>query len=165
MTSKLTEASVKVAVTVAASQDTAFRTFTEDMAAWWPEKHHIIEGTLDHMVFEARAGGDVYDVATDGSRCRWARVLAYDPPERVVISWDISLQWQLEINLERTSEIEVRFTRIDAKTTLVELEHRNLDRHGEGWEAMRDTIAQPEGWGDTLRQFAEHVAAVGSSTA
>jgi uncharacterized protein YndB with AHSA1/START domain len=159
MTAKLTEAAVRVAVTVAASQDTAFRTFTEDMASWWPEKHHIIEGTLDHMVFEPRAGGDVYDIATDGTRCRWARVLAFEPPTRVVLSWDISLQWQPETDLDRTSEIEVRFTKVDGDTTLVELEHRNLDRHGEGWESMRDAIAQPEGWGDTLRQFADHLEA------
>jgi uncharacterized protein YndB with AHSA1/START domain len=158
MTSKATEASVSLAVTVEASQATAFRTFTEDMGSWWPIEHHILEGTLDRIVFEQKVGGDVYDLATDGSRCRWARVLAYDPPERVVISWDISLAWQLETDLARTSEIEIRFVKVGPRTTTVELEHRHLDRHGEGWEPMREMLGSSSGWGGTLRQFADRVA-------
>ncbi|HEV3327888.1 MAG TPA: SRPBCC family protein [Acidimicrobiales bacterium] len=160
MTPKATEASVSMAVTVEASQATAFRTFTEDMGSWWPIEHHILEGTLDRIVFEQKVGGDVYDLATDGSRCRWARVLAFDPPERVVISWDISLAWQLETDLSKTSEIEVRFVKVGPRTTTVELEHRHLDRHGERWEPMREMLGSPSGWGGTLRQFAEHLASV-----
>jgi len=163
MTSRTTEASVTLTVTVEASQATAFRTFTEDMGSWWPKEHHLLEGTLDKMVFEPVVGGDVYDLATDGSRCRWARVLAYDPPERVVISWDISLAWQLETDLDRTSEVEVRFVKLGPSTTTVELEHRHLDRHGEGWEPMREALGSPSGWGGTMRQFAEHVASVASA--
>ena len=87
------------------------------------------------MVFEPRVGGHVYDRGVDGSECRWARVLAYEPPNRVVISWDINTQWQLETDLEKTSEVEVRFVAEAPDRTRVELEHRNLDRHGEGWEA------------------------------
>jgi uncharacterized protein YndB with AHSA1/START domain len=158
MTSKTTGASITLAVTVEASQETAFRTFTQDMGSWWPKEHHILEGTLDKMVFEPRQGGDVYDLATDGTRCRWARVLAYDPPMRVVFSWDISLAWQIETDHAKASEIEVRFVRVGPHTTTVELEHRNLDRHGEGWESMRDTFGSADGWGGTLRQFAERVA-------
>jgi uncharacterized protein YndB with AHSA1/START domain len=159
MTARTTEASVILAVTVEASQETAFRTFTTDMGSWWPVEHHVGEGVFDRLVFEPKVGGDVYDVATDGSRCRWARVLAYDPPERVVISWDISLAWQIEVDLAKTSEIEVRFVKTGARTTTVELEHRHLDRHGEGWEPMRETLGSPDGWGGTLRRFAEHAAA------
>jgi uncharacterized protein YndB with AHSA1/START domain len=162
MISKAAEASVSLTVTVEASQATAFRTFTEDMGSWWPIEHHILEGTLDRIVFEQKVGGDVYDLATDGSRCRWARVLAYDPPTRVVISWDISLAWQLETDLAKTSEIEVRFVEVGPRTTTVELEHRHLDRHGEGWEPMREMLGSPSGWGGTMRQFAEHVASVAS---
>ena len=160
MTSKTTEASIKLTVTVEASQATAFRTFTEDMGTWWPKEHHILEGTLDRMVFEPRVGGDVYDLATDGTRCRWARVLAYEPPERVVLSWDISTSWQLETDLAHTSEFEVRFVKAGPRTTTVELEHRHLDRHGEGWEPLREMLGTPEGWGGTLSAFAARVATI-----
>ena len=106
------------------------------------------------MVFEPRVGGHVYDRGVDGSECRWARVLAYEPPSRVVISWDINTQWQLETDLEKTSEVEVRFVAEAPDRTRVELEHRNLDRHGEGWEPMRDAVGSPDGWSDGLRLFA-----------
>ena len=86
------------------------------------------------------SGGRVYDRGVDGSECRWARVLAYEPPDRVVISWDISPQWQIETDLEKTSEVEVRFIAETPERTRVELEHRNLDRHGDGWEAVRDGV-------------------------
>jgi hypothetical protein len=100
-------------------------------------------------------GGHVYDRGVDGSECRWARVLAFEPPERFVISWDINLRWELETDPERTSEIEVRFLAEAPDRTRVELEHRNLDRHGEGWEGMRGAVGSPNGWGAGLRRFAE----------
>jgi len=109
------------------------------------------------MVFEPRAGGHVYDVGVDGSECRWARVLVYEPPHRVVFSWDINLQWQLEADRARSSEIEVRFVPEDDGRTRVELEHRHLDRHGDGWGSMRDAVAAPDGWGLGLRRFADRV--------
>ncbi len=124
----------------------AFTVFTEDMGSWWPPEHHLIAAPLASMVFEPKVGGDVYDVGEDGSRCRWARVLAYEPPSRVVFSWDVSLQWQVETDPGRTSEVEVRFVPEGDTRTRVELEHRHLDRHGEGWEGMRDAVGSPEGW-------------------
>jgi len=110
-------------------------------------------------VFEPRVGGQVYDRGADGSECHWARVLAYEPPDRVVISWDISPQWQIETDPERTSEVEVRFTSETPDRTRVELEHRNLDRHGEGWEQTRESVAGDGGWSGCLRRFAEGLAA------
>ena len=86
-------------------------------------------------------------------------MLAYEPPQRVVISWDINTQWQLETDHERTSEVEVRFVPEGADRTRVTLEHRNLDRHGEGWEGMRDAVGSPEGWSEGLRGFAERLRA------
>jgi uncharacterized protein YndB with AHSA1/START domain len=109
------------------------------------------------MVFEPRAGGAVYDVGEDGSRCRWARVLAYDPPSRIVFSWDISLQWKVEEDPARTSEVEVRFVAESATRTRVELEHRHIDRHGDGWEGMRDAVGSPGGWQVGLGRFADRV--------
>jgi hypothetical protein len=111
------------------------------------------------MVFEPRQGGHVYDRGVDGSECRWARVLTYDPPLRFVISWDINLQWELEKDPEKTSEIEVRFVAEGSDRTRVELEHRNLDRHGEGWGQMSAAVGSPDGWGVGLRRFADAVRA------
>jgi uncharacterized protein YndB with AHSA1/START domain len=140
----------------------AFETFTQDIGSWWNPDHHILEGELAEMVFEPRVGGHVYDRGVDGSECRWARVLAYEPPDRLVISWDINLRWQREADAERTSEIEVRFTAEGPKRTRVELDHRNLERHGEGWEAMRDAVDSPGGWPAGMQLFAARVAALGS---
>jgi hypothetical protein len=75
----------------------------------------------------------------------------------VVISWDISPQWQLETDLEKTSEVEVRFVSEAPERTRVELEHRNLERHGEGWEGMREGVATADGWPLYLQRFADVV--------
>jgi uncharacterized protein YndB with AHSA1/START domain len=149
--------SVSTSIVVDAPADRAFTIFTEDMESWWPPDHHVIEAPLSHMVFETKEGGDVYDVGTDGSECRWARVLAYDPPHRVVFSWDVTTQWKIETDLAKTSEVEVRFVAEGTGRTRVELEHRHLDRHGDGWEGMRDAVGSPEGWNAELRQFAERL--------
>jgi uncharacterized protein YndB with AHSA1/START domain len=106
------------------------------------------------MVFEPRVGGHVYDRGVDGSECRWARVLAYEPPERFVISWDINLQWQIETDPERTSEVEVRFVPEGSGRTRVELEHRHLDRHGDGWEQMRAAVGSDGGWPSGMNRYA-----------
>ena len=157
MTVQASPTSVKKSITVDAPIERAFHVFTQEMDKWWSPDHHILEAPLAEMVFEPRVGGHVYDRGTDGSECRWARVLAYDPPTRVVFSWDINLQWQLETDPERTSEIEIRFTPEDGNRTRVELEHRNLDRHGDGWEGMREAVASPGGWGQGLERFAAAV--------
>ena len=79
----------------------------------------------------------------------------YEPPNRIVISWDINLQWQLEADPDRTSEVEVRFTAAGPTRTSVELEHRGLERHGDGWQQMRDAVGSPGGWSHGLQRFAE----------
>jgi uncharacterized protein YndB with AHSA1/START domain len=159
MTTKTTDTSVATSVVVEASIDKAFSVFTDHIGSWWTPEHHILQADLKEMVFEPRVGGHIIDRGVDGSECAWARVLAYDPPHRVVFSWDVSLQWQLETDHSRTSEVEVRFIAESPGRTRVELEHRNLDRHGDGWEAMRDAVGAPDGWGDGLQRFAERMAA------
>jgi uncharacterized protein YndB with AHSA1/START domain len=104
-----TETAVSASVVVEAPIDHAFKVFTEDIASWWPPEHHVLEAKLADMVFEPRVGGHVLDRGVDGSECRWARVLAYEPPTRVVFSWDISLEWKIQEDLDKTSEVEVRF--------------------------------------------------------
>jgi uncharacterized protein YndB with AHSA1/START domain len=151
-------ASVRSSIVVDAPIDRAFTVFTADIGSWWPPEHHILQSQLAEMVFEPRVGGHVYDRGADGSECRWARVLVYEPPDRVVISWDISLQWEIETDQNKTSEVEVRFVVEAPGRTRVELEHRNIDRHGEGWEQMRDAVGSPEGWGAGLVSFAAGLA-------
>ena len=152
------QTSVTTSIVVDAPVDRAFAVFTEDMGSWWPQEHHILQAPLERMVFEPKAGGAIYDVGTDGSECRWARVLTYEPPRRIVFSWDISLQWQVEADPAKASEVEVRFVAEGPRRTRVELEHRHLDRHGDGWEPMRDAVGSEGGWNVGLQAFAARLA-------
>ena len=156
-TPQISETAVRTSIIVEAPIERAFSVFTEGIGTWWPETHHILEAELAEMVFEPRVGGNIYDRGVDGSECRWARILEYDPPRRVVFSWDINTDWQLETDHSKASEVEVTFTAEGEQRTLVELEHRNLERHGEGWEGMRDAVGSPGGW--DLSRFAEVAAA------
>jgi uncharacterized protein YndB with AHSA1/START domain len=144
---------------VGAPIDRAFAVFTDDIGSWWPPEHHILAAELAEMVFEPRAGGHVYDRGVDGSECRWARVLAYEPPDRVLITWDINLAWQVENDPDKTSEVEVRFFAEGPERTRVELEHRGIDRHGEGWEHMHGAVGSPDGWETGLRRLAARLEA------
>ena len=150
--------SVHHEVVVDAPIERAFSVFTEDFGSFKPREHNMLAVDIAETVFEPRAGGRLYDRGVDGSECQWARVLAYEPPHRVVISWDISPQWQIETDHEKTSEIEVRFTAETPERTRVELEHRNLDRHLEGWEAVREGVDSEGGWPLYLQRFAEVLA-------
>ena len=119
-----------------------------------PPEHNLLGAPIAETVFEPRVGGHIYDRAVDGSECRWARILAYEPPDRVVFSWDISPQWQIETDPEHTSEVEVRFVAEGPDRTRVELEHRHLDRHGPGWQAVRDGVDDDQGWPLYLARYA-----------
>ena len=131
--------SITASTTVQVPIDEAFRFFTEDVGAWWGADHHIIEAPLSHMVFEPFVGGNLYDVGTDGSECRFSRVLVYDRPHRVVFSWDLTSQWTIETDHARCSEVEVTFTAEGPDATRVVLEHQHLERHGD------DLLPQLEG--------------------
>jgi uncharacterized protein YndB with AHSA1/START domain len=155
MTTQVQEASVRTQIVVEAPLERAFRVFTEDFDKVKPREHNMLAVDIAETVFEPHEGGRVYDRGVDGSECHWARVLAYEPPHRVVFSWDINPQWQIESDLEKTSEVEVRFISETPERTRVELEHRNLDRHGDGWEAERDGVASEGGWPLYLQRFGE----------
>ena len=155
MTTQAQETSVRTSIVVEAPIERAFRVFTEDFDRIKPREHNMLGVDIAETVFEPREGGRIYDRGVDGSECQWARVLAYERPNRVVFSWDISPQWQLETDLEKTSEVEVRFVPEAPERTRVELEHRNLERHGEGWEGVRDGVGGEGGWPLYLQRFAE----------
>ena len=132
----------------------AFAVFTERFGDFKPPEHNLLGVAIAETVFEPKVGGHIYDRGVDGSECRWARVLAYEPPERVVFSLDISPQWQIETDPDNTSEVEVRFVAETPQRPRVELEHRHLDRHGPGWQAVSDGVAHDEGWPLYLTRYA-----------
>lgn len=159
MTPSAQATSIRHEVTVDAPIERAFAVFTEDFGSFKPREHNMLAVDIAETVFEPRAGGRLFDRGIDGSECQWARVLAYEPPDRVVISWDIGPQWQIETDFERTSEVEVRFIAEGTDRTRVELEHRNLDRHMDGWQTLREGVDSSDGWPLYLQRYAEVVAA------
>jgi uncharacterized protein YndB with AHSA1/START domain len=145
---------VRKQVVVDAALADAFTAFTERFGDFKPPEHNLLGKPIAETVFEPRVGGHIYDRATDGSECRWARILAFEPPHRVVFSWDIGPQWQIETDPELTSEVEVRFVAESGDRTRVELEHRNIDRHGPGWQSVADGVDADQGWPLYLARFA-----------
>ena len=145
---------VRQHVVVNAPIERAFAVFTDRFGNFKPPEHNMLGAPITETVFEPRVGGSIVDRAADGTECRWARILAFDPPNRVVFSWDISPQWTIETDQALTSEVEVRFYAETPTRTRVELEHRNLDRHGPGWEALSDGVAGPDGWPLYLDRYA-----------
>jgi uncharacterized protein YndB with AHSA1/START domain len=159
MSTQASQASVRNSIVVEAPIERAFSVFTDGFGTFKPREHNMLEVDIAETVFESHVGGNIYDRGVDGSECRWARVLAFEPPDRVVFSWDISPQWQIETDLDKTSEVEVRFFAEAPERTRVELEHRNLDRHGDGWEAARDGVGGDQGWPLYLERFADQASA------
>jgi uncharacterized protein YndB with AHSA1/START domain len=154
MTRQTTATTVRTSIVVQAPLERAFKVFTEDFGQFKPREHNLLGVEIAESVFEPRVGGHLFDRGVDGSECRWARVLAYEPPHRVVFSWDIGPRWQLETDRARTSEVEVRFVSETPERTRVELEHRHLHRHGEGWEGVRDGVGGDGGWPLYLQRYA-----------
>jgi uncharacterized protein YndB with AHSA1/START domain len=150
-----TENVVQTSVVVRAPQDRAFRVFTEQLGAFKPREHNMLSVEIAETVLEPHVGGSVFDRGVDGTVCRWARVLAYEPPARLVISWDISPRWQIETDPDRSSEVEILFIAESEDRTRVELAHRRLERHGAGWESIRDGVAGADGWPLYLERYAE----------
>jgi uncharacterized protein YndB with AHSA1/START domain len=141
-------------VVVNAPIERAFAVFTERFGDFKPREHNLLAVPIAETVFEPRVGGHIYDRGVDGSVCRWARILAYEPPNRVLFSWDIGPTWQLEADQSKTSEVEVRFTAESDERTRVDLEHRHLYRHGPGWESVADGVDGDAGWPLYLDRYA-----------
>jgi uncharacterized protein YndB with AHSA1/START domain len=132
----------------------AFSTFVERFGDFKPPEHNLLGSPISRTTFDPHVGGHIYDVAEDGSECRWARILAFEPPHRVAFSWDISPYWQLQSDPDQASEVEVRFASDTPERTRVELVHRHLGRHGTGWEGVRDGVAGDDGWPLYLSRYA-----------
>jgi uncharacterized protein YndB with AHSA1/START domain len=158
-TTETAKTTVRTSIVVEAPIERAFDVFTNGFGRFKPRDHNLLGGIdVAETVFEPRVGGYLYDRGVDGSECRFARVLAYEPPNRVLMSWQISPSWQLESDPARASEWEVRFIAEAPERTRVELEHRHLDHHGEGWERVREGVSGAEGWPLYLRRYSDLLA-------
>lgn len=140
-------------IVVNTSLDRAFAVFTERFGDFKPREHNLLNAPIAHTVFEPRVGGHIYDRGEDGSVCKWARIIAFEPPNRVVFTWDIGPTWQLESDPARCSEVEVRFVAESEGSTRVELEHRHIERHGDGWESVAGGVDGDAGWPLYLSRF------------
>jgi uncharacterized protein YndB with AHSA1/START domain len=151
-----TIAPVRRQVVVPAPREKAFDVFTAGMTQWWPKEHHIGSAPIEEIVIEPHEGGRWYTRHTDGSETSTGYVATWDPPSRVVLTWQISADWRFDASLITT--IEVRFTEEGPERTRVELEHRDLERFGEDAERMRQTFEEPGAWERTLADYAAAVA-------
>jgi len=154
MSTQAQAATVRREIVVEAPAERAFRVFTERLDEIKPRDHNLLSSDIEATVVEPRAGGRIYDRGADGSECEWATVLAFEPPERFVFSWNISTSWQFEPDASRRSEVAITFLREGPDRTRVVLEHRHLERHGEGWEGMREGVGGEGGWPLYLDRFA-----------
>jgi uncharacterized protein YndB with AHSA1/START domain/uncharacterized damage-inducible protein DinB len=148
------ESPVRKSIAVKASVEHAFRVFTEGFDTWWPRSHHIGKKPMVKAVIETHAGGRCFAREADGTECDWGRVLAWEPPNRFVLAWQIDPKWQYEPDLAKASEVEIRFTAEAGGMTRVDLEHRYFERHGAGAEQIRASVDSTGGWGGLLDLFA-----------
>jgi uncharacterized protein YndB with AHSA1/START domain len=152
--SNAAETAVHRSISVPVAVDDAFAAFAERLGDFKPREHNLLAVPIAETVLEPRVGGWIIDRGTDGSECRWGRVLAFDPPHRLVFSWNIGPTWQVETDPDRVSEVEVSFAAEAPQQTRVTLEHRNLERHGPGWEGVRDGVDNDQGWPLYLARYA-----------
>ena len=148
--------SVRRVLQVGAPPEIAWRVFTGEMGSWWPlAMYKIGKTSAVDAVIEPRAGGRWYERDDDGSTCDWGRVLAWEPPSRLVLSWDITADWRYDPQLQ--TEIEARFV-ADGAGTRLEFEHRRLDRYGDRRDEMREIFDKTGDWGRLLAAFAQKAA-------
>jgi uncharacterized protein YndB with AHSA1/START domain len=154
MTIPAPSTSVRTEITLNLPIERAFQLFTGRFDQIKPREHNMLGVEIAESVFEPKAGGRVYDRGVDGSECQWGHVLTYEPPTRVVFTWDISPRWQIETEPTKSSEVEVRFFAEAERRTRVELEHRYIDRHGDGWQGLAEGVRGDQGWPLYLQRFA-----------
>jgi uncharacterized protein YndB with AHSA1/START domain len=150
---------VRRTITVGLSQQRAFEVFTAQFGRWWPKDYHIGEAAMADFILEPGVGGRWYELGIDGKECDTGRVTGFDPPNRLMLAWQLNEQWQYDPDPAHASDVEVRFIAEGPSHTRVELEHRGFDRHGAGADGVRAGIDAPSGWTYVLELFAKHAAA------
>jgi uncharacterized protein YndB with AHSA1/START domain len=160
MSNTVEEAVVRKSVRVQVPIERAFSVFVEQMETWWPATHHIGEKPFETIFVEPRVGGRWYERDVAGNLNDWGTVLAWDPPHRVTFSWHVGPghdqpDWVCDRDVAKASEVEIRFSAVGPATTLVELEHSKLERHGEGYQKLREIFDGPGAWQEILVLFAK----------
>ena len=156
MTITIKAAPVRKAITVNLPTEVAFERFVSRIGTWWPAAYSIGGSPQKTVVIEPRAAGRWYEIGEDGSECDWGEVLAWEPPDRLVLAWRIGADWRFDPNL--LTEVEVRFRPADASSTRVELEHRLLENMGAAAEAARASFESEQGWSGVLASYAAAAA-------
>jgi uncharacterized protein YndB with AHSA1/START domain len=154
-----TSTPVRKSITVKASAERAFDVFTSEYDAWWPRTHHIGKSPMTRAILETRAGGRCYTEHEDGTECDWGKVIAWEPPRRIVLAWQIHGDWSYAPDVLQSSEVEIRFTPETGGLTRVDLEHRHIERHGATAAALRAAVDSPNGWTGLLQLYAARVEA------
>ena len=139
-------------VVVEVGQERAFELFTADMTSWWPAKHHIGSAPIEEVIIEPRPGGRWYTRHQDGTETDTGAVTTWDPPDQVVVTWQIGADWKYHTDLLTT--VDVRFVPEGDGRTRVLLEHRDLEAFGADAAAMRRTFEDPGAWTATLEAYA-----------
>jgi uncharacterized protein YndB with AHSA1/START domain len=150
---------VRVEVAVDAPIEQAFATYVERCDDWWPRMYRLSEAERTDVRIEPEEGGRWYEVTADGGTCDWGHVRVWDPPRHLELSWQIDVAFAPEPDPAKASTVEVRFAPEGADRTRVTVIHRDLERHGEGWESMRESVADQGGWPGILDAYASLVAA------
>jgi uncharacterized protein YndB with AHSA1/START domain len=144
---------VRHVIVVDAPREHAFEVFTRGLDSWWFRDHHIGKEPMREAVMEPREGGRVYERGIHGAECDWGHVLAWEPPSRLVVAWQIGGDWQFDPDPAHASEYEVRFIAETSTRTRVEFEHRHFERHGEAGRKIRDSVET--GWAKLLATYAD----------
>ena len=151
---QIVPAPVRKSILVKAPPERAFAVFTAGMGRWWKKEHHLGTSPLKDVVLEPQEGGRWYEINEDQSTCEWGRVLAWDPPRRLLLAWQIDAAWRYDPAF--VTELEIRFTPV-VEGTRVDLEHRNLDRYGDKAESIRAMLDSDDGWNLGIAAYAEAV--------
>ena len=156
MTVTISPAPVRKTVRVQAPPARAFEVFAVRMGSWWPKSHSVGASPQRDVILEPRPGGRWFERGEDGAECDWGHVLAWEPPSRLLLAWQLNAEWRFDRNL--VTEVEIRFIPDGADATRVELEHRHLERFGDRAEAVRNSLDSPGGWGGILEGYAATAA-------
>lgn len=138
-------------VTVPLPPARAFDVFTRDIGRWWKPGANIAKGDFTDIVFEPHAGGRWFERNAEGVETQWGIVLAFDPPHRLLLGWQLTAEFKFDPDF--LTEVEVSFISQGDNETLVTLEHRHLERFGDS--APKVAASVTDGWGTMVARYAD----------